>query len=153
MGPMAINVAFPVLNILLGIAGVVALWYMKRMLVSTYAWRRQHATVVLNEQGISFTAVYKKHVRRATRPYGSITAVRRTVHAPRKGGRSYQATLSVQFTDGSAECFRASNFDSPAAFNAFAKQLRQQVAEARDGIRCDGNRPQYTARRQAGHVG
>ena len=127
-------IPFPVANILVGIAGVVVLWYMKQMVVHAYVWRKGHATVVLDERGISFTVVDGNRAQRVTRHYGRIIGVRRVTEAPEVRTRTGETVLSVQFNDGTSEQFRSSYFDPVAAFHRFAKQLRQQVAEARDGV-------------------
>lgn len=128
-------IPFPVANILMGIAGVVMLWYTKRMVVYAYLWRKEHTTVVLDEQGISFASVHGSRTRRVTQQYSCISRIRRVTETyGRHRRRTGETVLSVQFNDGTSEQFRSLYFDSAAAFHRFAKQLRQQVAEARDGV-------------------
>lgn len=134
LGRMVVDVPFPILNILLGIAGVVALWYTERLLALRLVWRKPYATVLLDERGISFTVLRRGHARRITRAYRSIQRVRLSTEPEDKRGQQGGAFLSVQFTDGGSERFRTSYFDSAAAFSTFTKCLRQQVAEARDGV-------------------
>lgn len=131
---LVLHVPFPILNIVLVVAGSASLWYVKQTVVKRVALRKYGGAITLDDQDISFSTIRGRNVGRRTKPYASIDHILRTGEEPRQTGQGRGPCLLVQFADGSTELFRESCFSSSAAFITFSKQLKQRVAEARDGV-------------------
>ncbi|WP_257668852.1 hypothetical protein [Parapedobacter tibetensis] len=131
---LVLHVPFPILNIILVVAGLAALWYVKQAVVKAVALRKHGGAITLDDQGISFSTIQGRNAGRKTKPYASIDNMLRAGEEPRQIGQGKGTCLLVQFADGSTELFRESFFSSSAAFTTFARQLKQRIAEARDGV-------------------
>lgn len=129
-----VNVPFPLLNFILMIGGLAGLWYAGHVLIAAFAWWRNGGDILLDDEGILYTEMRGTRMKRTWRAYRQVFAVRRVVTASNRMGQESELALEVQFRNGHTALFREFYFTSPAVFNSFARQFKQRVAEARDGV-------------------